>query len=716
MTLSLLRVVGGFIAYGLIALELAAPTSAQTLPPYQDPTQAAVISAQLAAAQATIKHVIIIMQENRSFDHYFGRFPLPSGLQGGGIPASACNAIGQNGNGYPLPCTDPSSCSFQDHNPLGTCVYPSHDPNDLQAGGPHMAGAAQRSIDDGITTALMDGFAYIQTTGTECKPSPTNYACQASLDGVARHDAVSFHTDAEISNYWTYARHFVLQDMMFEPGRSWSWMAHLYLTSEWSASCPAPRNSTTGKGGLVDATGCQTSNSLDYPKGPPTDPKDLVATNLPWLNLFQLLDRAGINWKYYNDVAGPGTEPDCDDDQMTCQPQITPTKNQATTANYWNPPGFFGSEKEQAIKDPTFLRNHNPRIDQFLVDLATEDSACRDNAKLPPVSWITPAYAFSDHTPASLTAGMDYVTSLINAVMESPCWNNTAIFLVWDDWGGFYDHVVPPNVDMNSSGTPIQGYGIRVPGLMISKWARSQSSPPPPIQNGTFGIIANTLTPAGVVDDRVLSFDQYAKLIEDLFLNNTNGLNGTPLDPATVCPGIQAPNIPCTVDSRPTVRDALTGTTVTSIGSNTPQQIGHLIWEFDFSQGNPRSPIILSTHIPTEIRVSCGPNLGGQTCSQRRHGQVNVYVDQIQDFVANPGQVTDKFSYTFTRAPLNPDLTIGAPIVVCAKVAAPNSPAVPVLCPDTTPRSGTYYYQVSSTDLQTGAVSPLSAAAEAVVP
>ena len=89
------------------------------------------------------------------------------------------------------------------------------------------------------------------------------------------------------------------------------------------------------------------------------------------------------------------------------------------------------------------------------------------------------------------------MTSLINAVMQGPDWNSTAIFLAWDDWGGFYDHVTPPIVDIN-------GYGIRVPGLVISPYAKK-----------------------GVIDHQTLSFDAYVKFIEDVFLK------GQRLDPDT---------------------------------------------------------------------------------------------------------------------------------------------------------------------------------------
>ena len=88
----------------------------------------------------------------------------------------------------------------------------------------------------------------------------------------------------------------------------------------------------------------------------------------------------------------------------------------------------------------------------------------------------------------AIGAGQTYVTGLINTIMRSPDWNSTAIFFTWDDWGGFYDNVAPPRVDQN-------GYGLRVPGLVISPYAKR-----------------------GYIDHQMLSFDAYAKFIEDDFL------------------------------------------------------------------------------------------------------------------------------------------------------------------------------------------------------
>jgi phospholipase C len=133
------------------------------------------------------------------------------------------------------------------------------------------------------------------------------------------------------------------------------------------------------------------------------------------------------------------------------------------------------------------------------------------------------------------------VTSLVNAVMASPDWNSTAVFLSWDDWGGFYDHVVPPSVDVN-------GYGLRVPGIVISPYAKT-----------------------GYIDHQVLSFDAYDKFIEDAFLN------GQRIDP----------NSDGRSDPRPDVRESL-------------KILGNLAADFNFNQ-TPRAPTPLPVHPVTTL-------------------------------------------------------------------------------------------------------------------
>jgi phospholipase C len=159
--------------------------------------------------------------------------------------------------------------------------------------------------------------------------------------------------------------------------------------------------------------------------------------------------------------------------------------------------------------------------------------AAAKRGTLPAVSWVIPNGHVSEHPPGRVSAGQAWVTSLVNTVMSGPDWSSTAIFITWDDWGGFYDHVVPPVVDRN-------GYGLRVPGLMISPYARH-----------------------GYIDHQILSFDAYLKFIEDRFLR------GERLDPLT--------------DGRPDPR--------TSVRENSPI-LGNLLWEFD-SRQKPRPPMLL---------------------------------------------------------------------------------------------------------------------------
>ena len=160
---------------------------------------------------------------------------------------------------------------------------------------------------------------------------------------------------------------------------------------------------------------------------------------------------------------------------------------------------------------------------------------------LPKVSWVVPSGDLSEHPPSRISTGESFVTSLINAVMSGPDWSSTAIFVSWDDWGGFYDHVLPPSVDAN-------GYGLRVPGLVVSPYAKQ-----------------------GYVDHQVLSFDAYLKFIEDDFLG------GQRLDPAT--------------DGRPDARP--------DVRENQPI-LGNLVNDFNFSQA-PRPPAPLPVNPTTTL-------------------------------------------------------------------------------------------------------------------
>jgi phospholipase C len=415
-----------------------------------------------------IKHVIVIMQENRSFDSYFGTFPGADG-----IPRGVC-----------VP------------DPRGGCVRPFHDHHDKNFGGPHALLNAQRDIDGGA----MDGFVGSAVRGTlGCKDRNDPY-CVRSGDGI---EVMGYHDYREIPNYWTYARKFVLQDHMFEPNASWSLPAHLFLVSEWSAKCS------------VKGVASSCVSAPNHPDEPPDfrGNHSGALPNYAWTDLTYLLHKNHVSWRYY---VMKGRQPDCADGAAV---SCTPPKQSARTPGIWNPlPYFTTVQQDKQLSDVTPLR--------FFFKDARE-------GKLPSVAWIAPNDKVSEHPPGLVSAGQAYVTRLINAVMRSPDWNSTAIFLAWDDWGGFYDHVDPPKVDG-------AGYGLRVPGIVISPYARR-----------------------GYIDHQNLSFDAYAKFIEDDFLG------GQRLNPKT----------DGRPDPRPDVRESL-------------PILGNLVSDFDFNQ-SPRKPLLL---------------------------------------------------------------------------------------------------------------------------
>jgi phospholipase C len=443
-------------------------------------------------ASFPIQHVIVIMQENRSFDSYFGTFPGANGIpmDDAGVP-TVC-----------LPTYDAGSWDFAD------CVQPYHEVRNYNGGGPH--GLQDTIIDEngGAMNGFLIDLGLVGTVGpTPCVGQTNPQACTtAPLVAVLTHDQMGYHTEAEIPNYWSYARAFVLQDAMFQANADWSPSAHLFMVSGWSAFCTSidPFSCVNyGGPGLV-------ADLETFDGGYGVSPKPNVYS---WTDLTYLLHQAGISWKYY---LGEGNEPDCDEGEMTCPP----IPMEGDTLSLWNPlPGFV------TVAEDGELGNIVTGTDQFLLDL--------QNGLLPAVSWIVPADQTSEHPPNGVAEGQDYVTSLINAVMQSPEWSSTAIFLAWDDWGGFYDHVLPPVVDEN-------GYGIRVPGLVISPWAKP-----------------------GYIDHQVLTSDAYLKFVEDVFLG------GERLDPTT--------------DGRPDPRP--------SVRENEPI-LGDLMNDFDFQQV-PLPPLVL---------------------------------------------------------------------------------------------------------------------------
>jgi len=463
------------------ASHTASPSSNTTRAP-EGPTGTYVVPSGIHK----IQHVIIVMQENRSFDSYFGTFPGADGIPTSGGTPTVCVA-----------------------NPPGPCEKPYHDVADVNGGGPHGEASAVADVAHGA----MDGFIGQALKAKRTCKTPNDPACEV-LPGSTS-DVMGYHDASEISNYWAYAKDFVLDDHMFEPVKSWSLPDHLYLVSGWSAKCKNANPYSCVNAIVGPYTPAQMENAVRQEVDTGTTDIDMAWTDITWL-----LYRDRVSWAYYVQT---GTQPDCSDDSAeTC---AEPAQSW-TTPGIWNPLPLFND-----VQDDHQLAN--------IRSLNTYFSAAKAGT-LPQVSWIAPSDADSEHPPASVHQGQAYVTAIVNAAMKSPDWDSTAIFLSWDDWGGFYDNVVPPTVDSN-------GYGLRVPSIVVSPYAKQ-----------------------GYVDHQVLSSDAYLKFIEDDFLG------GARLDPAT----------DGRPDPRPDVREDA------SI-------LGNLVSDFDFTQA-PRAPALLPTNPPSD--------------------------------------------------------------------------------------------------------------------
>jgi phospholipase C len=468
-------------AAGSIFALMRGPTA---FPPHQPTRYSRLISQPailLNPGLGKIKHVVFILQENRSFDSYFGTYPGADGIVGKDICVPSLT---------------------------GPCVRPYADHQDVNGGGPHGPGNHRHDVNHG----KMDGFLIAAQKAKRACVNQDNPACS----GKAGSDVMGYHTQSDIPNYWAYAQHFTLQDHFFEPVQSWSLPDHLYDVSNWSAQCTSE-----------DPMSC--TNSISLPLSPaPADSfvgdgtkSQSTSPTYAWTDLTYLLHKQKVSWGYF---VQPGFEPDCrNPDDVIC----SNVSQSHSTPGIWNPlPNFVTVQQDHQV-------SNIQSTEKFMNDAR--------RGTLPAVSWVIPSGGDSEHPPNPVSAGQSYVTNVINTIMQSKDWSSTAIFLSWDDWGGFYDHVRPPKVDAN-------GYGLRVPGIVISPYARR-----------------------GYIDHQNTSFDAEVRFVEDVFLNSQR------LDPAT--------------DGRPDPR--------ITVRENVPG-LGNLIGDFDFNQ-TPRPPLLLPVFPKTTL-------------------------------------------------------------------------------------------------------------------
>lgn len=321
--------------------------------------------------QQHIQHVVVIVQENRSFDNLFATFPGADGTSGGS----------NYGQIVPLTAIPLTGTPDLDHYHTGWWA-------DWDYG-------------------KMDGFAH-------------SYVANPGLT------AYSYVSPSEIQPYWTLASQYVLGDRMFQSNTGPSYVAHQYLIAGQSADAD---ELPTG-GGFNTAWGCDSPPGTTVPLIGPN------GTDLPgpfpcfdYQTIGDLLDKANVTWKYY-------------------APAIGQDKGAIWSAY-------------DAIKHIRY----GPDWAGDVVSPETQILSDIENGNLAQVSWVMPSWVNSDHPATGIDTGPDWVASIVNDIGQSPYWNNTVIFITWDDWGGFYDHVPPPQIDS-------MGLGFRVPLIVVSPYAK----------------------------------------------------------------------------------------------------------------------------------------------------------------------------------------------------------------------------------------------------
>ena len=311
-----------------------------------------------------IKHVITLMQENHSFDNYFGTYPGADGL-----PAGLCEPVSLK-------------------NPDADCIepYPIGDSAISDLG--HTSDIFFAQYDNGD----MNGFV----------------AAHSDRAPEVARQAMGYYDDRNLPYYWNLADNYVLFDRFFTSSNGGSLRNHFY----WVSGTP----------------GNYEEDAL-RPEG-----FDEVTT------IFDRLQEAGISWKFYVQNYRPeiNFKADLAEDEDNAQMIWVPLLNYS-----------------RFLDDPELSSRIVP-LEQYFIDAETN--------QLPAVSYIVPSGA-SEHPPGSIEAGERFVRSLITSLMRSDAWDSTAFTWTYDDWGGWYDHVRPPQVDE-------YGYGFRAPALLVSPYAK----------------------------------------------------------------------------------------------------------------------------------------------------------------------------------------------------------------------------------------------------
>jgi phospholipase C len=406
------RLAPSFAFLAMVAGIVACAGKSTGLPPVLSP------NFQDAAIKEKIQHVVIVIQENRSFDNFFATFPGADGTRTGkaaAMPrsiAESCNEPIERPTTIPLKEVD-----------LAPTPGPSATWQDLD----HLYRGFKIDYDGG----KMDGFD-LSFYGSSGLGGPT---CRYSYQYV---------NPAQIAPYWDMAKQYVLADHTFQQQGSGSFTAHQELIAGGTLITP---NEALIDNASFFPWGCDANKSVVTAIIKPGGKVYEFGGPFPCFNyttLRDLLDAKSVSWKFY---------------AQAVQKESGPQKGD--TGGIWS--AF------DAIKAVRYSPEWHNNVTRSSLDIFNDIK----NRRLPAVSWVTPDGANSDHPgefsmrQEPVDTGPSWVASIVNAIGESPYWKSTAVVILWDDWGGYYDHVPPP-LPRNWQGGP----GFRVPMLIVSPYVK----------------------------------------------------------------------------------------------------------------------------------------------------------------------------------------------------------------------------------------------------
>jgi phospholipase C len=379
-------------------------------------------------AAKPIAHVVIMMQENRSFNNIFAGFPgADTALTGACEPAKWCKA----GTVKLTPVTLETTNTYG----RGTDIDHSHQGTGSEPGG----FVEECDFDSATGVCRNDGFDKIRFG-------------EAGTGGIAKTYPYAYVERSETKAYWDFAKQYALADHMFFSQTAASFISHQIILSGTVALnsneslTDQPNDTPWGCDGQYgETTPILKSDGKYIPYGP-------FPCFTEYATVADLLDSAHVAWKYYVDrELGEG-----------------PVKDQDFSGSVWN--GYDAIAKVRCkawtppYKSPADCHGHGPDWAHISFPNRSIFSDVKSGT-LAAVSWVIPKLKESDHPASGCSGGPRWVSSVVNAIGKSKYWDSTAIVLIWDDWGGWYDPVPPPQTNYTS-------LGFRVGMVVISPWAR----------------------------------------------------------------------------------------------------------------------------------------------------------------------------------------------------------------------------------------------------